>query len=98
MSTNEKNNVSFKAMDASIRTLTGEMEQQATAVPETQSGRVERLLKVYAGVKPLLTALATLPIIPATWRAALLLFNSTLEAVAAGVGVVDPDFKAGKDV
>jgi hypothetical protein len=105
MSTNEKHveqmstktNYSFKAIDNAIYTLTCEMDVQATAVAETQGGRLERLLKVYAGVKPLLIVLATLPVIPYSWRAALALFNSTIAAVAAGVGD-DPDFKAGKDL
>jgi hypothetical protein len=91
------NIASFKAIDASIRKLTSEVQQQVMATADTQSTRLERLVKVYAAVSPLLTTLATLPIIPATWRAALVLFNSTLEAVAAGMGDA-ADFKAGKDL
>ncbi len=91
---------SFKAIDRSISTMTAELEQEqeATLLPATQSARVERLLKIYRGIKPLLTVLTMLPLIPNTWRAALALFNNALEAVAVGVGDVSADFKAGKDL
>ncbi len=89
---------SFKAIDRSIRTMTAEMEQgqESTLLPATQAGRIERLLKIYRGIKPLLTVLSMFPLIPNTWRAAIALFNNALEAVA--VGGVNADFKAGKDL
>jgi len=91
----------------SIKSLDSiDMEMENAAVAETAGGRVARLVTVYGAVKPLLTVLSTLPIIPQSWRAALLLFVSTLDAVVAiapqiGDGTVkidDPDFKAGKDL
>lgn len=89
---------SFKAIDRSISTMTAEMEQEdeATLLAATQSARVERLLKIYGGIKPLLTVLTVLPIIPEKWRAALALFNNAIEAMA--VGGADATFKAGKDL
>src|SRR4051794_684109 len=82
---------SFKTIDASIRTLNVDMEQSVIATADMQTDRIGRLLKIYAGVKPLLIAVAALPVIPYTWRAALALFNGALDAVEA-------DFKAGKDL
>jgi hypothetical protein len=93
----KNNNYSFKAVDASIRKLSGVIQQQATAISDTQDARLLRLLTIYAGLKPLLVLLSTLPIVPNTWRAALALFNSTLQALAEGT-VAEPDFKAGKDL
>ena len=91
---------SFKSLDRDIRTLTAEMEQEKehTLMPETQNGRVARLVKIYNGIKPLLTVLTSLPLIPSSWRAALVLFNSALAAVAAGADDVTAEFKAGKDL
>lgn len=91
---------SFKSIDREIRTLTAEMQQEQTLMPETQSGRIARLLKIYNGIKPLLTVISALPLIPSGWRAALVLFNNALAAVAAGAGADDvtADFKAGKDL
>ncbi|HJQ37193.1 MAG TPA: hypothetical protein VKB93_08645 [Thermoanaerobaculia bacterium] len=89
---------SFKSIDREIRTLTAEMEQEKTLMPEAQGGRIARLVKIYNGIKPLLSVLTALPLIPSSWRAALVLFNSALAAVAAGVDDVTADFKAGKDL
>lgn len=106
MSTNEKHvqqmsakTPSFKQVDREIRALNvKEMEQENALLAETQGGRIQRLLKIYRGIKPLLTVVATLPLIPSTWRAALILFNQALEAVAIGAPDVEADFKAGKDL
>lgn len=55
-------------------------------MPETQNGRIARLLTIYNGIKPLLTVISALPLVPSGWRAALALFNDALAAVAAGAG------------
>jgi hypothetical protein len=91
---------SFKSIDRDIRTLTAEMQQEQTLMPETQNGRIARLLKIYNGIKPLLTVISALSLIPSGWRAALVLFNNALAAVAARAGADDvtADFKAGKDL
>jgi hypothetical protein len=103
MSTNPKHvesakTPSFKTIDREIKTLTAAMEQEQTLMPETQSGRIARLLKIYNGIKPLLTVISALPLIPSGWRAALALFNNALAAVAADADDVSADFKAGKDL
>jgi hypothetical protein len=90
---------SFKQVDAQIRALDVKtMEQENALLPQTLTGRLERVLKIYAGIKPLLALIVTLPLIPATWRAAVALFNQAIDAVAIGAGEIDPDFKAGKDL
>jgi hypothetical protein len=90
---------SFKQVDSAIRAMNvTEMEQENALLPATFGARLQQLVKVYSGVKPLLSVLAALPIIPATWRAALVLFNQALEAVTESAGDIGPDFKAGKDL
>lgn len=99
MSTNPKPTMpSFKAIDRDIRTLTAGIEQEHALMPETQEGRVARLIKIYSGIKPLLTVLTALPLIPSSWRTALAVFNTALAAVAAGAEEADPGFKAGRDL
>jgi hypothetical protein len=49
-----------------IRTLDFKaMEEEHELLPTTQAGRIERLVKLYSGVWPLLTAKAALPLMPA---------------------------------
>ncbi|HEX9986188.1 MAG TPA: hypothetical protein VGF69_23210 [Thermoanaerobaculia bacterium] len=64
-----------------------------TAVVESESDRLEQLLTIYAGIRPLLAALSNLRLIPVTWRNAVIVFIQSLDAVAILRG-----FKAGKDL
>jgi hypothetical protein len=90
--------VSFKHIDKAVKTLSIDtMEQENALLPDNLSGRVQKLVKVYSSIKPLLTVVAALPIIPATWRAALAIFTQAVEAVVSSPEI-DPDFKAGKDL
>lgn len=96
----------YALINRSIKTINvADFAQENAVLPQTLSGNVQRLVKIYAGVKPLLTVIATLPLIPQTWRAAIALFNSALDAVAATSDVATatatdapPDFKVGKDL
>jgi hypothetical protein len=83
-----------KTIDRSIQSLNLTAMSEKTANAGSFSGRLDRLIAVYHGVKPLLAALATIPLIPQTWRAAIALFNASLDSVVVAV----PDFKAGKDL
>jgi hypothetical protein len=90
--------VSFKHIDKAVKTLSiDKMEQENALLPDNLSGRVQKLVKVYSSIKPLLTVVAALPIIPATWRAALVIFTQAVEAVVSSPEI-SPDFKAGKDL
>ncbi|HEX7677713.1 MAG TPA: hypothetical protein VF713_06290 [Thermoanaerobaculia bacterium] len=63
----------------------------AVATPQTAADRAQRLMTTYAGVRPILLALAAVPLVPETWRAALSVFVASLDGVTA-------TFKAGKDL
>lgn len=89
---------SKKNVDRSIRTLMQEMEHENTLVPESPSGRLQRVLKIFRGIKPLFVVLSSLPLIPSTWRAAIVMFTQALEALAIAAPDVTADFKAGKDL
>jgi hypothetical protein len=104
MSTSEKHinemqaSKTYATINRSVKTIdAATMEQENELLPQSLVGSVQRLVKVYNGVKPLLSVIATLPLIPQAWRAALALFNAALEAVASSPEV-NADFKAGKDL
>jgi gentisate 1,2-dioxygenase len=89
---------SKRSVDASLRALQKEMEQENTLVQETPVGRLQRVLKIYRGIKPLLSVIGTLPLIPTTWRAAIVMFNQALESLSGVSGDITAQFKAGKDL
>jgi len=88
----------FAAINRSIKTLNfAEVEMENAAIGDTSSGRIQRLVKVYTAIKPLLTVVSTLPLLPHAWRTALSLFIAAVEAVISSPEL-NPDFKAGKDL
>ena len=89
---------SKRSVDASLRNLQKEMEQENTLVQETPVGRLQRVLKIFRGIKPLLTVLGSLPLIPSTWRAAIVMFTQALDSLAVVAPEVTAEFKAGKDL
>lgn len=99
------------AITASVSTLSsGDMEMENSALTGTPGERLQRFVTVYGSIKPLLTALSTLVIIPPKWRVGLTVFIQTIESVVAIAPQLDPDivkiddpqpvpvFKAGKDL
>jgi len=89
---------SKKSIDRNIRTLMQEMESENTLVQDTPAGRFQRVLKIFRGLRPLFAVLGSLPLIPSTWRAAIVMFTQALDALAAIGPEVTVEFKAGKDL
>jgi len=89
---------SKKNVDRSIRTLMQEMEHENTLVQDSPSSRLQKVLKIFRGIKPLFAVLSTLPLIPSTWRAAIVMFVQALDALAIAAPEITADFKAGKDL
>jgi len=87
-----------RTIDRSVRTLVQEMEHENTLLAESPSGVVQRVLKVYRGIKPLLTLLHALPILPLSWRASLGMLIQALDALALAGPEITNGFKAGKDL
>lgn len=87
-----------KSVDRSIRTLMTEMEHENTLAPETPVSRFQKVLKIYRSIKPLLSVLGSLPLIPPTWRAAIVVFDQSLESLSAVSGEITAQFKAGRDL
>jgi len=75
--------VTYGTINHAIRSIELEGLHQQTAIADTLANNLQRLVRVYFAVKPLLAVIATLPLLPAPWRAALALFVGTLDAVAA---------------
>ena len=61
----------------------------------SDGGNVAHLATVYAGIRPLLTALVASPFVPPKWRAAVTVFVAALDAFTGTAGAA---FKAGKDL
>jgi hypothetical protein len=87
----------YGTINQSIRTLDFAELEHCNAIGDTFAGHVKRLVTLYAAVKPLLAVIATLPLVPQSWRAAVALFIATLDAVTSPPQI-NPDFKAGKDL
>jgi hypothetical protein len=87
-----------KSVDRSIRNLVQEMEHEKTLLAETPLGALQRVLKVYRQIKPLLTVISALPILPLTWRMALNGFIQALDALSSAAPNVTAAFKAGRDL
>jgi len=66
-------------------------EGAVATTPQTAADRAQRLMTTYAGVRPILLALASVPLVPETWRAAISVFVASLDGLTA-------TFKAGKDL
>ena len=89
---------SKRSVDASLRNLQKEMEQENTLVQETPGTRLQRVVKIYRSVKPLLSVVSTLPLVPPAWRAAIVMFLQALDALSGVSGEITAQFKAGKDL
>lgn len=89
---------SKRSTDRTLRALNLDMEQENTLVQDTPNGRLQKVLKIYRGIKPVFAVLGSLPLIPSTWRAAIVMFTQALDALTAVGGEITAEFKAGKDL
>ena len=94
---NKTIDLSFESIDDQINDYVNDFIDQfeslegAVATPQTPADRAQRLMTTYAGVRPILLALSSIPLVPETWRAAITVFVASLDGVTA-------TFKAGKDL
>jgi len=86
--------LTFEQIDEEMRSLdmAGLSMQSARA-----GGRdsVLRLVLIYRAMRPILTVIASLPLLLPGWRAVIQMFVATLDGIAV---TTDPAFKAGKDL
>ncbi len=75
--------INFELLDLTVECI--------VAAQNPAADRGKQLTKVYAMVRPMLFALAAIPLVPENWRQALTIFIVTLDGVTAS-------FKAGKDL
>jgi hypothetical protein len=87
-----------QSVDRSVRALMRDMEHENTLVQESPTGRLQRVLKIFRGVKPALVVISALPLIPSNWRAALVMFTQALDALSSIAPGFTLEFKAGKDL
>jgi hypothetical protein len=89
---------SKRSTDRTLRALQTDMEQENTLVQDTPNTRLQKVLKIYRSIKPVLAVLGSLPLIPSTWRAAVVMFTQALDALSVVGGDITAQFKAGKDL
>jgi hypothetical protein len=89
---------SKRSTDRTLRALQQEMEQENTLVQDTPNTRLQKVLKIYRGIKPVFAVIGALPLVPSTWRAAIVMFTQALDALTAVGGEITAEFKAGKDL
>ena len=91
---------SKRSVDRNVRNLMQEMEHENTLLQESPNSRVQRVLKMFRGLKPLFVVIGALPLLPPNWRGAFAMFIQALDALAQ-VGTdftTTTSFKAGKDI
>ncbi|HEX8411321.1 MAG TPA: hypothetical protein VF883_20845 [Thermoanaerobaculia bacterium] len=89
---------SKRSTDRTLRALNVDMEQENTLVQDTPNTRLQKVLKIYRGIKPVFAIIGSLPLIPSTWRAAIVMFTQALDALTSVGGDITAQFKAGKDL
>jgi len=88
-------NTSFESIDKAVRSLDMEAFVKASTLPAAKD-RLIRLLVIFDSIRPLLRALASVPLLPEQWRKALQLLIAVLDELSASTP--KPFFKAGKDL
>jgi hypothetical protein len=103
---------SFASIDDQVRRL-DLADIRCNSLLAVQGSRIQRLVTIYRGVRPLLKAVAVLAILPPYWRAAVELLTGTLDEIASSTPFAvtqevalpqeqeqesDSTFKAGKDL
>jgi hypothetical protein len=61
---------SKRSTDRTLRALQQDMEHENTLVQDSPNTRLQKVLKIYRGIKPVIIITGGLPLIPSTWRAA----------------------------
>ena len=89
-----------KTSDKRIASLLTELGHQDMLLPESALSILKRALKVYRGVKPVLSVIVKLPIIPPAWVGIIDALMRALDALDTPevIGEITSKFKAGKDL
>ena len=89
---------SKRSIDRQVSNFLQDMGHENTLLHESPNGRLQKVLKIYRGIKPVFAVIGSLPLIPSTWRAAIVMFTQALDALTAVGGDITAQFKAGKDL
>lgn len=93
-----KQHVTFEEIDQQINALNFSA-LHAPALTSTNAGRIDRALRIYRGIRPILIGLNLVPLIPQRWRDALQIFIAALDELTSTLPAgQNGDFKAGKDL
>jgi hypothetical protein len=87
----ESNAVSFEAINAHVNASDLAGVTAPGTAQQTPADRAQRLITNYTAARPILVAVATIPFIPAPWRA-------VITGLVVMLDEVSESFKAGKDL
>jgi hypothetical protein len=88
----ENTHTSFESIDRHIQSF----DMTAFTAPgDARTSRADRLSATYAVARPILLAVNAIPLIPATWRATLRIFVTTLDEVTAAFRTGSSDLTGG---
>jgi hypothetical protein len=87
----------YEEIDAQVYAVDGGWTSQRLTMP-TQAELLHDLAKIWRAVRPILTVVATLPLLRPAWRDAVQFFLTTIEQIVATIPDAGADFKAGKDL
>src|SRR6266404_1569332 len=74
---NKNNPLTFGSINRQVHEFDAVAFMSEGAV-QTPATRTQRLVTIYASARPILAALAAIPLIPAAWRTVMTIFVSTL--------------------
>lgn len=101
MTTNETPVIDFKTkkrINGCVRAAMASLDNENMLVPDSPNVLLQRALKVFTGLRPLLAFLAAFPALPQLWRTGITSLTQVLDALAAIRSDVTLQFKAGRDL
>lgn len=87
-----------KRINGCVRATMATLDNENLLVPDSPNVLLQRALKVFAGLKPLLAFLSAFPVLPQLWRTGITSLVQVLDSLAAIGSDVTLQFKAGRDL
>lgn len=87
-----------RRLNAAVRETMASLENENPLIADSPNVLLQRALKVFTGLEPLLAFLTSFPILPQTWRTGLTMLIQAMDALAQVGPQVTVQFKAGRDL
>lgn len=87
-----------KRINGHVRATIASLDNENVLGADSPNVLLQRALKVFTGIKPLLSFLSAFSILPQVWRTGITVLTQVLDALAAIGPDVTVQFKAGRDL